>query len=388
VLTIIPTPIGNLKDITLRALDALRDCDLILCEDTRRTLQLLSAYDISKKILRYSDHLERTVEQGIGFLLEGKKVCLVSDGGMPCISDPGWKIINRAREMDIKVEILPGPSAVTAALAGSGFPADSFVFLGFLPRSGGKIVKNLKNALALEKPVALYESPYRLKRLLGIIEKKFPALKITVARELSKTFEEWIRGDAKSVLEKLKDREVKGEVTVVLYAGTATQVSGPRSQVSRMPEEDEKKLLFVCTGNTCRSVMAQYYAGKLAGENSGLEISSAGLYANPRLETPAIVKKLLKEEGVAEFTRVPRQLTLELAENSDPILAMTKEQKELLLGYFPDLADRIFTVMEYGGLGNADIADPYGQGDLQYGMVFRTLKNGVKSVLEKLKKAG
>ncbi len=182
-LTIVPTPIGNLEDITLRSLKSLRDCDFIICEDTRRTLKLLINHSISKKLIRYNEHNEKSVKHMLEILRAGKHIAMVSDGGSPCISDPGRKIVKLARENGIKVESLPGPSAVITAAAGSGMPVDSFVFLGFLPRSKGKISKAMSQALELEKTVILYESPYRIKSFLDLIARTIdPDIEVSLAR--------------------------------------------------------------------------------------------------------------------------------------------------------------------------------------------------------------
>ncbi|MBU2574996.1 MAG: 16S rRNA (cytidine(1402)-2'-O)-methyltransferase [Elusimicrobia bacterium] len=217
-LTIVPTPLGNLEDITLRSLAALREADLILCEDTRRTIKLLSHYAISKKLIRYNEHSERSLSEAAALLSLGKKIALVSDGGMPCISDPGRKLVALARASGLAVETLPGPSAVITAAAGSGLPADSFVFLGFLPRSRGKIVKALKGAFTLKKTVILYESPFRIKKFMELVVSEFgPGTETVIARELTKVYEEWLKGTALETLKKLEAvKEVKGEITVLL----------------------------------------------------------------------------------------------------------------------------------------------------------------------------
>lgn len=224
-LIIVPTPLGNLEDITARCLTALREADIILCEDTRRTIKLLSHFGISRKLVRYNEHSERSLAEAAGCLRLGKKVALVSDGGTPCISDPGRKLVALARAEGLGVETLPGPSAVVAAAAGSGLPADSFVFLGFLPRSRGKVVKALKAAFTLERTVILYESPYRIKKFLELVIAEFgPGTVTVVVRELTKLHEEWIQGTAQGTLEKLAAvKEVKGEITVLLRPPAAAE---------------------------------------------------------------------------------------------------------------------------------------------------------------------
>jgi len=218
VLAIIPTPIGNLQDITLRALDTLKAVDAVFCEDTRRTLNLLNHYGIQKKLFRYNEHDERSLAGAMAWLRSGKTAALVTDGGSPCISDPGKRLVTLARQTGIKVTVLPGPSAVITAAAGSGLPCDSFVFLGFLPRSRGKIVKALRAAFELKKTVILFESPYRLKKFLAMAREEFgPGLTAIVARELSKIYEEWTGGLIDETIAKVEAAgEVKGEIVLLL----------------------------------------------------------------------------------------------------------------------------------------------------------------------------
>ncbi len=217
-LFIVPTPIGNLKDITLRALDALKEVEAVFCEDTRRTLNLLNHHGLQKRLFRYNEHDERSVAGAMAWLRAGRSAALVTDGGSPCISDPGRKLVALAREQGIKVTALPGPSALIAAAAGSGLPADSFIFLGFLPRSRGKIVKALAAALALNKTVILFESPHRLKKFLALAREEFgPGLTAGVAREISKIYEEWIVGPIDETIARVDAAgDVKGEIVVLL----------------------------------------------------------------------------------------------------------------------------------------------------------------------------
>ncbi len=224
-LFIVPTPIGNLKDITLRALEALKEADAVFCEDTRRTLNLLNHFGISKKLFRYNEHDERSVAGAMAWLRGGKSAALVTDGGSPCISDPGRKLVALARSTGIKVTALPGPSAVITAAAGSGLPCDSFVFLGFLPRSRGKIVKALAAAFTLNKTVILFESPYRLKKFLAMAREEFgPGLTALVAREISKIYEEWTGGLIDETIARIEAAgEVKGEIVLLLRPPEAAE---------------------------------------------------------------------------------------------------------------------------------------------------------------------
>jgi 16S rRNA (cytidine1402-2'-O)-methyltransferase len=214
-LYIVPTPIGNLKDITLRALEILKEVDYIICEDTRRTNILLDHYDIkNKKLISYFAPKE---DQKIPFLLEiikKYKSALVVDAGMPGISDPGYKLIKACLENNLEIEVLPGPSAFLTALVGSGLPTDKFLFLGFLPKKGLK--KYLERIKELDVTIIFYESPKRLEKTLKTIYEILGNCKIAIAREISKIYEEYLRGDLKEIISKLKDKKLKGEITVVL----------------------------------------------------------------------------------------------------------------------------------------------------------------------------
>jgi len=217
-LYIVPTPIGNLQDITLRALEVLKTADVILCEDTRRTQILLSHFVISKPTVRYNENDERSLSRCVELLREGKTAALVSDCGTPCISDPGWKLVREALAAGVKVTSLPGPSAVACALAGAGITGGAFSFLGFLPRKPGKAAKLIAQAYALDVPVVLYESPYRVIKMLGLIGKTLGEdTPVIVARELSKVYEEWLRGSVKQVEEALSKRtKVQGEFVLII----------------------------------------------------------------------------------------------------------------------------------------------------------------------------
>ena len=217
-LYIVPTPIGNLQDITLRALEVLKAADAILCEDTRRTQILLSHFGISKPMYRYNENDDRSIARCLESLKSGKTCALVSDCGTPCISDPGWKLVREAVKENIKVSSLPGPSAVACALAGAGITGGAFTFLGFLPRKPGKAAKLITNAYALQIPVVLYESPYRVVKMLTLIAKTLGEnTPVIVARELSKVYEEWLRGSAQNLAEQFsKKNKVQGEFVLII----------------------------------------------------------------------------------------------------------------------------------------------------------------------------
>lgn len=225
-LYIVPTPIGNLQDITLRALEVLKAADAVLCEDTRRTQILLSHFGISKPTYRYNENDDRSVARCLETLTSGKTCALVSDCGTPCISDPGWKLVREAVAAGIKVSSLPGPSAVACALAGAGITGGAFTFLGFLPRKPGKAAKMIAQAYALQIPVVLYESPYRVIKMLELIAKTLGEnTPVILARELSKVYEEWLRGTARNLADQLaKKAKVQGEFVVIIDRPAGKQV--------------------------------------------------------------------------------------------------------------------------------------------------------------------
>ena len=216
-LYIVPTPIGNLQDITLRALEVLKTADAVLCEDTRRTQILLSHFGLSKPTYRYNENDDRSVARCLEALKSGKTCALVSDCGTPCISDPGWKLVKAAVAEGIKVSSLPGPSAVACALAGAGITGGAFTFLGFLPRKPGKAAKLIAAAYELQHPVVLYESPYRVVKMLQLIADTLGnETPVILARELSKVYEEWLRGTAQQLAETLgKKQKVQGEFVMI-----------------------------------------------------------------------------------------------------------------------------------------------------------------------------
>lgn len=219
-LYIVPTPIGNLEDITLRALRVLKECDLIACEDTRQSLKLLTHFEISKPLVSfYSYNQQYRLPKIIDKLISGKKIALISDGGTPAISDPGHILVKEALDKGIKVEPLPGASAVITALVGSGLPTDGFVFCGFLKRKTGKMKKELAQSAALGKTIVFYESPHRILKTVETCAEVFGEnAQICLARELTKKFEEFVRGSIKEVLENIKNRQsLLGEFVVLVY---------------------------------------------------------------------------------------------------------------------------------------------------------------------------
>jgi 16S rRNA (cytidine1402-2'-O)-methyltransferase len=216
-LYLVSTPIGNLEDITLRAIKVLRRVDLIAAEDTRKARRLLARYRAKAPLTSLFEHNEPTKKEAlVKRLVEGQTVALISEAGTPGVSDPGFRLIKRALEKGIEVIPIPGPSAHLAALVVSGLPTDSFHFFGFLPPKGGKRKKRLEEITALRGTIILYESPHRLLRTLRDLHDCCGDRQIVVARELTKLYEEVIRGPISQVLEGLEGRKIKGEITLVV----------------------------------------------------------------------------------------------------------------------------------------------------------------------------
>ncbi len=370
-LIIAGTPIGNLKDISQRLKEVFQSCDAVFCEDTRRTLALLNHLGISKKVFRYNDHMPSSIEQAKVMLRQGMNICLVTDAGMPCISDPGWKLVKEAVKENIQIDVIPGPSSVLCALAGSGFPCDNFQFIGFLPRGEEKIFKKLSKALSSGYPVVFYESPQRVKKFFEAAKQRLPSVSFILARELTKTYQQWLRGDAAKICADLEKGENLGEFTIVAWEDKKIEISA---------EDKNQKVLFVCAGNTCRSLMAEKYALKIFPEN--IKPFSAGIYAS-NAEVPDEVFSALKTEGIERFEHSPRQINAEMVEESDIVLCMTEKQREILSGLFPKYSSKIYQLSFFAGLGRVDISDPWGQDRDFYLMTFKTIKNCVKGALEK-----
>lgn len=219
-LFIVSTPIGNLEDITYRAIKTLQQVDLVIAEDTRRTRKLLSHYNIHKKLISYHDYNKIGASKKIlSCLLSNENVALVSDAGTPCISDPGFYLIRKALENGIKLTPIPGPSAVLASLAISGLPTDRFVFEGFLPRGKGKKRKKINDLATEERTIIFFESPYRIADTLKEIFLIFGNRKVTIAREMTKTYEEIIRSDLQ-LIDFKEFKSLKGEITLLVEGKT------------------------------------------------------------------------------------------------------------------------------------------------------------------------
>jgi len=212
-LTVCPTPIGNLEDVTLRVLSALRDADVVACEDTRRTRTLLDRYGVNATLVSYHEHNE---EQRSAELVErmqgGANVALVSDAGMPLVSDPGYVLVRACVAAGLPVEVLPGPSAALAALVASALPADRWRFVGFLPRKAGELRRVLAESGGT---LIAFESPRRVPATLALLAEDDPERQVAVCRELTKAHEEVIRGTAAELAERYSDAPPRGEVVLV-----------------------------------------------------------------------------------------------------------------------------------------------------------------------------
>ena len=218
-LYLVATPIGNLEDITLRALRVLRECDVVAAEDTRHSGQLLKRFQISKPLLSYFQFNEaKRSEEIIERLRRGEKVALVTDAGSPGISDPGERVVKAAIAAGFRVEAVAGPCALVAALTASGLSAGEFHFTGFLPHKSGQRRNKLESLKAVAATLVFYESPYRIEKLLGELIEVFPERDVVLARELTKKFEEFLRGKPAQLLEIAQKRSLKGEF-VVLVSG-------------------------------------------------------------------------------------------------------------------------------------------------------------------------
>ncbi len=242
-LYLVATPIGNLEDITLRAVRTLRECDLIAAEDTRRTGQLLRHLGITKRMVSCYAHNERwRAEEIVGLLKSGGKVALVSDAGTPGISDPGERLTRCVLEAGARVESVPGPCALVSALTASGLPTLEFHFVGFLPTKSGQRARRLGEILRLPGTLVIYESPYRVEKLLVELTQMIPGRRIVLARELTKKHEEYLRGTPESLMAAWKERPRKGEFVVMISPGE-------EGELPELPEQSEAQTAGEPTGD-------------------------------------------------------------------------------------------------------------------------------------------
>jgi 16S rRNA (cytidine1402-2'-O)-methyltransferase len=216
-LYVVATPIGNLDDITLRALEALKSADVVAAEDTRHSGNLLRHFEIRKPLISYHEHNEAMrTEQLVERLAAGENVALITDAGMPGLSDPGARLINKCIERNIPYTIVPGVSAILTALVGSGISMKQFCFRGFLPVKSGQRERELRAAAAREETSVFFESPYRIMKTLAACVMIVPDRQLCVARELTKKFEEFRRGTSAELLAHYEARPAKGEITLVI----------------------------------------------------------------------------------------------------------------------------------------------------------------------------
>lgn len=242
-LIIVPTPIGNLEDMTFRAIRMLKEADAVLAEDTRTTAHLFQKYEISNKLIAHHNHNEhQTVERLVTEIKNGATYALVSDAGTPGISDPGFLLIRACVQNGIVVECLPGATAFVPALVASGFPCEKFAYEGFLPQKKGRETR-IKKIAEEERTVVLYESPHRLLKALEQFRKCFtPNRQLAVCRELSKKFEEIVRGNCDELIQHFTTNPIKGEFVVVVEGKTETSPEkGPREKRSKKHRRQEEE---------------------------------------------------------------------------------------------------------------------------------------------------
>jgi len=250
-LYLVATPIGNLEDITLRALRVLKEADLVACEDTRRTQKLLNHYAIRKRLVSYHEHNEMTRAAELVIELEqGAQLALVSDAGTPVISDPGHRLVALCLRHHIPVVPIPGPSALVAALAASGMPTEEFLFAGFLPSRTGERRRALRALASQERTLVLYEAPHRLAETLEDALEVLGPRHAVIAREVTKLHEEFKRGTLKDLLEHTQRKPPRGEITLLIGPGAAPQpaastesLSERIAQIMRAGQVDHKAAL-------------------------------------------------------------------------------------------------------------------------------------------------
>jgi len=260
-LYIVATPIGNLEDITLRALRILQEVDLVACEDTRQTARLLTHYQIRKPATSYHEHNETEKSRYLLELLtEGKTIALVSDAGTPCISDPGYRIVRRALENGIQVVPIPGPCSFIAALSASGRPTDAFTFLGFLPARGGARRTLLESLRTDSRTLIFFESPTRLRECLGDLLKILGDRPVTIGRELTKLYEELYSGAVSGALAHFGVRSVKGELVLIVAKGEK-----PVQDLNSLDPIDLKRRVeeYMRTGNLAKNEAIKRLAQEL-----------------------------------------------------------------------------------------------------------------------------
>src|ERR1700719_3818615 len=275
-LYVVGTPIGNLEDITLRALRILKEVDLIACEDTRHTQKLLHHYNIAKTLVSYHEHNEMTRSSELLIQLEqGAKIALVSDAGMPLVSDPGYRLVTLCVRHKIPVVPIPGPSAMLAALAGAGLPNEEFLFVGFLPQRSGERRRMLERLRIEERTIILYEAPHRVAESIADAQEILGDRPACLAREVTKLHEEFLRGKLSQLAESLAERPARGEITLIIgppepsadsaQADSTQSLSDRRDELIRQAKPDRKEALRLAAkerGLTRRAAYEQLVESK------------------------------------------------------------------------------------------------------------------------------
>ena len=271
VLYLLGTPIGNLEDITLRALRVLRKVDLLACEDTRQTQKLLNHFELATKTISYHEHNEMTRAPELVLQMEqGARIALVTDAGMPCVSDPGYRLVHLCVRHHIRVVPVPGASAVIAAIAASGLPPHAFHFAGFLPPKAGARQRALEELVDVPGTLVLFESPHRILELLTAVEQVLGDRPVVVARELTKLHEEFLRGRCSELRVKLEDREkVQGEITLLIGESDEPSSSEALAQAAQTPLVDRVHALVEGEG------LSRMDALKRAARERGISKSQA-----------------------------------------------------------------------------------------------------------------
>jgi 16S rRNA (cytidine1402-2'-O)-methyltransferase len=272
-LIVCPTPIGNLEDVTLRVLAALREADLVACEDTRRTRVLLDRYGVAGKLVSYHEHNERArSDELVARMQQGAVVALVSDAGMPLVSDPGLILVRACVAAGLGVEVLPGPSAALSALVASALPAERWQFVGFLPRKRSEL------AAVLQTPetVVAFESPRRIGATLALLAESDPARQVAVCRELTKLHEEVVRGTAAELAQRYAGDPPKGEIVLVLGPATPTELDlrGPLEALTRLVDAGAKPrpaatIVSELTGTSANALYRALTAQRDPGSDPG-----------------------------------------------------------------------------------------------------------------------
>ena len=278
-LYLVGTPIGNLEDITLRAVRILKEVDQIACEDTRHTQKLLAHYDIHKPLVSYHEHNEgKRAAELAAAMEEGAKIALVSDAGMPLVSDPGHRLVELCLQKHIPLVPIPGPSALLAALSGSGMPTEEFLFVGFLPARSGERRRAFERLRVEERTIILYEAPHRVAQCVADALEILGDRPACLAREVTKLHEEFLRGKLSEVLTSLEERPVRGEITLILGPpaaevrahGDSSQTLAARveelMQQAKLERKEALKLAAKERGLTRRAAYTQL-VGAQAGES-------------------------------------------------------------------------------------------------------------------------